>query len=121
MEKDMEKKEASLYTADELECVSASMDEQDITISAYRNDDRFEAWVTDNVMLTKIKAGMKGAPEEYRLEEIVWHKDGTVAAYKFSFPKRFLTFRTKDRKVEMTEEEKAAMAERLKKARASKT
>lgn len=117
----MEHKDVSLYTADELENVSATTDEQEVAITAYRDDDRFSVWVTDNIMLTKMKAGMKASPNEYRLEQVSWHRDGTVAGYEFSIPKNFLTFRTKDRKREYTEEEKAKMREILAKARATKT
>ena len=117
----MERKDVSLYTADELESVSATTDEQEGTISACRDDDRFSVWVTDNIMLTKMKAGMKASPNEYRLEQVSWHRDGTVAGYKFSIPKNFLTFRTKDRRREYTEEEKAKMREVLERARAAKT
>ncbi len=42
---------------------------------------------------------------------------GEVVAKRYSFPKRFITIRSKDVKRELTEEQKAELAERLSKAR----
>lgn len=88
----MERKAMTDYTADELELVDCATGEQEITISGYRSDDRLDVWVSDNVMLTKLKRAMKKAPDAYKLEDIVWTKDGTVAGYKFSMPKKRLRF-----------------------------
>ena len=112
----MERKSVELYTADELESVDASSDEQEVTIAAYRSDERMSLWVTDNTMLTKVKRCMRANPEEWRLEQIAWHKEGTVAGYVFSFPKKYLSFRTKTTTYELTDEQRAERAARFKKA-----
>ena len=113
----MERKSVELYTADELESVDASSDEQEVTIAAYRSDERMSLWVTDNTMLTKVKRCMRANPEEWKLERVEWHKEGTVAGYEFSFPKKYLSFRTKTTSFELSEEEKAARARKLNEAR----
>lgn len=110
----MERKAMTDYTADELEPVDCSGDEQEITFSAYRADDRFDIWVSDNTMLTKIKNAMKRAPEAYKLEDIVWSKEGTVAGYKFSMPKNLLRFGSP---VKFSQEQIEANAARLKEYR----
>lgn len=112
----MERKDVSLYTADELEAVDASIDEQEVTITAYRSDERMNLWVSDNTMLTKVKRCMRANPEEWRLEQIAWNKEGTVAGYEFSFPKKYLSFRTKTTTYELTDEQRAERAARFKKA-----
>lgn len=112
----MERKELKDYTADELEAVDASGDEQEVTITAYRSDERMNLWVSDNTMLTKVKRCMRANPEEWRLEQIAWNKEGTVAGYEFSFPKKYLSFRTKTTTYELTDEQKAERAARFKKA-----
>lgn len=112
----MERKSVELYTADELESVDASSDEQEVTIAAYRSDERMSLWVTDNTMLTKVKKCMRVNPEEWKLERVEWHKEGTVAGYEFSFPKKYLSFRTKTTTYELTDEQRAERAARFKKA-----
>lgn len=116
----MERKDVAFYTADELEAVDVSGDEQEVTISAYRADERMSVWVTDNTMLTKMKRCLKANPEEYKLERIVWNKEGGVAGYKFSFPKKYLSFRTKTTSFELSEEERAERAKKLNEARLKK-
>lgn len=116
----MERKDASLYTADELDPVDCSTEEQEVTITAYRSDDRMSLWVSDNMMLTKVKKCLKANPEEWKLERVVWHKGGTVAGYEFSFPKKFLSLKTKTARLELTDEQKAERRDRLLSARQKK-
>lgn len=112
----MVKKAITEYLPDELDPVDASTDEQEVTIAAYRSDERMSLWVTDNTMLTKVKRCMRANPEEWKLERVEWHKEGTVAGYEFSFPKKYLSFRTKTTTYELTDEQRAERAARFKKA-----
>lgn len=112
----MVKKAITEYLPDELDPVDASTDEQEVTITAYRGDERMSLWVSDNTMLTKVKRCMRANPEEWKLERVEWHKEGTVAGYEFSFPKKYLSFRTKTTTYELTDEQRAERAARFKKA-----
>lgn len=112
----MVKKAITEYLPDELDPVDASTDEQEVTITAYRGDERMSLWVTDNTILTKVKRCMRANPEEWKLERVVWHKGGTVAGYEFSFPKKFLSLKTKTTTYELTDEQRAERAARFKKA-----
>lgn len=112
----MVKKAITEYLPDELDPVDCSTEEQEVTITAYRSDDRMSLWVSDNTMLTKVKRCMRANPEEWKLERVEWHKEGTVAGYEFSFPKKYLSFRTKTTTYELTDEQRAERAARFKKA-----
>lgn len=106
----MERKDVSLYTADELEAVDVDMGEQEFSVSCYRTDDRVSLWVSDNTMLTKIKKCMKANPKEWKLEQIAWTKEGTVGSYEFSFPKKYLVLKAKSK--EYSEEQLEKLKER---------
>lgn len=114
----MERKDISLYTPEELDFVDCLADEQEFTVGGYRSDKRIAVWVSDNTMLTKMKKMMAKDPNSYKLEEIAWTKNGTVAGYKFSMPRKLLRFGTEST---FSEEEKARRRERLAQARALKS
>ena len=113
----MIKKPVTEYTADELDAVDCAADEQEITMAAYRSDDTVDVWISDNTMLTKMKKMMAKFPDDYKLVDITWTKDGTPAGYRFSMPKRLLRFPTPPR--EMSAEEKAQRAANMAKMRAN--
>lgn len=117
----MVKKAITEYLPDELDPVDVSTDEQEVTITAYRGDERMSLWVTDNTMLTKVKRCMRANPDEWKLERVEWHKVGTVAGYEFSFPKKYLSFRTKTTSFELSEEERAERAKKLNEAKLKKS
>ena len=113
----MVKKAITEYLPDELEAVDALGEEQEITLSAYRGDDRIEIWVSDNLYLTKMKNAMKRS-KDFRLEEIAWTREGRPAGYRFSMPKKWLKFNP-PRQVTMTDEQRAAAVEKGKMLRAA--
>lgn len=113
----MERKDISLYTADELDAVDCAADEQEITMTAYRSDSVVDVWISDNTMLTKMKKMMEKFPDDYKLVDIAWTKDGTPAGYRFSMSKRLLRFPTPPR--EMSAEERAQRAANMAKMRAN--
>ena len=115
----MDKKEPSLYTADELEAVDATVDEQEVTLCIARGETEWKVWVTDNLMLYRFKTLMKKAPQDYRLTNISWTREGNPAAYEFTIPKKCVLFRAAPAKKDYSEEEIEEWKEKMKKARES--
>lgn len=91
-------------------------DEQEFTITASRNDKKITIYVSDNTFLTKVKRAFAANPTGWT-GYMVKNKEGNPTGYFFETSKKYLTLRTKDRTKELTEEQKAAVAERLKKSR----
>ena len=116
----MIKKKASEYTADELETLDVSMEEQEVVLQKSRDTDKWSLWVTDNLWVTKMKGLMKAAPEIYKLAEVSWSKDGKPTGYGWEFPKKMMTLRSKETSRVMTEEQREAAAKRLAEARAKR-
>ena len=110
----MIKKAAAEYTPDELESVVCGAEEQETTITRYRGDEAWNVWVSDNTMLTKMKRLMAASPENCKLVRVAWNKDGTPAGYEFSVSKKCVKF-SAPRKI--TDEQRAALAERFAKSR----
>ena len=110
----MEKKAAHLYKPEELEAVHVTMEEAETTININRAENTAIVWTSDNTVLTKMKKLMAASPEECKLVQVAWNKDGTPAGYEFSLPKKCVKF-SAPRK--MSEEQRAALAERFAKAR----
>ena len=96
-------------------------DEQEFTLTAMRDDDRVSCFCSDNLMLTKLKEAMKQNPDEYKCYIKSVYPDGSIAGYEFVFPKKYLKFAARDRKYDMSPEQKEAAKERMKKAREAKT
>lgn len=112
--KRMVKKRPEEYSPDELESVVCGVEEQETSITRYRGDDTWDVWTSDNTVLTKMKKLMAASPEECKLLQVAWNKDGTPAGYEFSLPKKCVKF-SAPRK--MSEEQRAALAERFAKAK----
>ena len=73
----MIKKPAAEYTPDELESVVCGVEEQETSVTRYRGDDTWDVWTSDNTVLTKMKKLMAASPEECKLLQVAWNKDGT--------------------------------------------
>lgn len=56
----------------------------------------------------------------YELTDVDYYEDGTVAGKFYKVPKNAIGFKTPNRKRNLTDEQRAAMAERLKTAREKK-
>lgn len=104
------KKEISTLKPDDLKSISCSMDEQETTFTAYRSDTSWNLWVSDNVMLTKIKKLWGKAPEDCKLVRIERNRDGGIAGYEFEISKKCVGLRAP--KV-LSEEQRAALRDRL--------
>ena len=110
----MIKKPAAEYTPDELESVVCGVEEQETSITRYRGDNAWDIWTSDNTVLTKMKKLMAASPEECKLVQVAWNKDGTAAGYAVSLAKECVKFSVPR---EMSEEQRAALAERFAKAK----
>lgn len=115
----MYRKPATEYTPDELAMVDAKVVEQEISLAAYRGENYYDVWITDNLMLGKLKRLMRKAPDLCALKKVEWHTDGTVAGYKFRVDKRCVRFQAPPLAPRaLTEEEKERKRELLRTYRA---
>lgn len=112
----MQRKPISEYTADDLGIMDVAGDEQETTISWYRRDAVASIYTSDNTMLTKMKKLMAKSPD-CKLTNIAWNKDGEPTGYFFEVPVRFVKV---IKPKEVSEEQRAALSERLKAIREMK-
>ena len=104
------------YTVDDLGLlVGIPTDEQETTIVLSRTEDKMSIWTTDNTMVTKLRALMNKSPEDYKLVNIS-ACNGAPAAYEVEAPKKLLSLRNT---MNLTDEQRAALGERLKASKAS--
>ena len=106
----MQRKPISEYTADDLEVMEVAGEEQETTISWYRRDAVASVYTSDNTMLTKMKKLMAKS-SDCKLKNITWSKDGEPTGYFFEVPVRFVKVL---KPKEVSEEQRAALSERLK-------
>ena len=107
------------YTVDDLGVLAgAPADEQETTIVLSRTEDKMSIWTTDNTMVTKLRALMIKNPKDYKLVNIST-RNGSPAAYEFEAPKKLLSLRADKITRTLTDEQRAALGERLKASRAS--
>lgn len=102
--------------------MAIGLEEQETVINIRRDSEFAEIWTSDTTTMTRLDklAKNKSDWECYRVEKF---KDGTVAGKWYRCPKKLVSYRgstsTGSRRF-MTDEQKAATAERLKKAREEK-
>ena len=94
---------------------SLSRYEQEVTISFNAEDDTAEVYATDPVWIRKLDRLADQNPEQFRPGRVET-SGGKIISKRYTFPKRFITIRSKDVKFELTDEQKAERAERLRKA-----
>lgn len=87
------------------------LEEQELHISAAREDDFAIAYCSDRTWVTKMDKLVSKAPSLFK----VISDNGVVKTYKF--PKRLISIRSSIVKREMTDEQRKVAAERLKEAR----
>lgn len=90
--------------------------EQETIISFNAAEDTAELYTADPVYIRKLDKLVKGNPEQFKQRREETYQ-GEIVAKWYTFPKRFLSIRSKDVKRELTEEQRKELAERLKKAR----
>jgi len=93
------------------------LDEQETTISFCRVEDEASVWTSDKTMFTKFDKLCSQVPDFYECREVARDKDGDIISKTYRIrDKRLLSFRTVITKQNLTAEQKAARAERLKQA-----
>lgn len=75
-----------------------------------------ELYTADPVWMRKLDKLMQKNPEDFK-EGRAERYQGEVIARRFTFPKRFLSIRSKTVKRELTDEQRAELAQRLKNSR----
>ena len=107
-------KQKKTYTVDDVVTLMGnSSDEQETSIVFERNSDKMTIWTSDNTMVTKLKKLLTNNPKEYKLVSISTC-DGQPVAYEFEAPKKLLTLKTNIPIPTLTDEQRAAKAERMK-------
>ena len=100
------------YELDNLVVRNTPIEEQELTITAMRDEDFFEAYTSDNTYLTKLKKMVAANPKDWQITNI-YESYGEITGVKFKAPKRALSFRVGNL-VEVSEEVRAARAEMMK-------
>ena len=109
------------YDLEELTISGNASEESEVCITALKSEDVADVYTSDNVYLTKFKKLIEANPDVWKITQVVERSDGTVSGVMLRIPKKCLSFRAAERVGRvMTDEEKAAAAERLRAARDNK-
>ena len=87
--------------------------EQEVTIGFNASEDIAELYTADPVWMRKMDKLVEQNPEQFKAGRCEYYQ-GKVIAKRYSFPKRFITIRSKDKIVNMTEEQRQKAVERMK-------
>ena len=102
-----------------------STDEQETVIVFSRNGDTASVETTDSTVLTKLKKYATTNPDEWVLTNVTTGQDESdpmnITSICFECPKKLISLRSKSTSPrELTEEERAGIAERMRNVRASR-
>lgn len=102
-----------------------STDEQETIIVFSRNNDTASVETTDSTVLTKLKKYATTNPDEWVLTNVTTGQDESdpmkITSICFKCPKKLISLRSKSTAPrELTEEERAEIAERMRNVRASR-
>ena len=102
-----------------------STDEQETVIVFSRNGDVASVETTDSTVLTKLKKYATTNPDEWVLTNVTTGQDESdpmkITSICFKCPKKLISLRSKSTAPrELTEEERAEIAERMRNVRASR-
>ena len=102
-----------------------STDEQETIIVFSRNNDTASVETTDSTVLTKLKKYATTNPDEWVLTNVTTGQDESdpmkITSICFKCPKKLISLRSKSTAPrELTEEERAGIAERMRNVRASR-
>lgn len=96
--------------------------EQETIISFSRDGSSADVWTSDTTMMTKLDKRCIESPNEYKCVEVGKSLDGLLTNKRYTIKnKKLVSFRSATVKREMTEEQRAKAAERLRQARQSKS
>lgn len=94
-------------------------EEMETTISFCRNEQAVTVWTSDTVMFTKFDKLCETAPDFYQCTEVARDRDGDIISKSYTITdKTMLSFKTVKRKMNLTEEQRAAAIERLRRGKA---
>ncbi len=90
------------------------LEEQETVINYGRTDDYLTLWTSDQTVMTKI--------DKLKAWELVKTEtsDGKIYAKEYRAPKKLLSFRSKTKTRELTEEQRQVLSERMERARSAK-
>ena len=109
------------YDLEELTISGNASEESEVCITVLKSEDVADVYTSDNVYLTKFKKLIEANPDVWKITQVVERSDGTVSGVMLRVPKRCLSFRAgKEVERVYTEEQKNALAERLKNMRNKK-
>ena len=109
------------YDLEELIISGNASDESEVCVTALKSEDIVDVYTSDNIYLTRFKKLIEANPDAWKITQVVERSDGTVSGVVLQAPKKCLSFRAAERVGRvMTDEEKAAAAERLRAARNNK-
>lgn len=109
------------YDLEELTISGNASDESEVCITALKSEDVADVYTSDNVYLTKFKKLIEANPDAWKITQVVERSDGTVSGVMLQVPKKCLSFRAgKEVERVYTEEQKNALAERLRNMRSKK-
>lgn len=92
--------------------------EQEVVISFSAADGTADLYTADPVWIRKLDKLVQQNPEQFIPGEVETYQ-GDIVAKRYTFPKRFLSIRSKDAKRKLTDEQKAELTERLRRGRQS--
>ena len=100
-------------------------DEQETVIVFSRNNDTASVETTDSTVLTKLKRYATTNPDEWVLTNVTTGQNESdpmkITSICFEYPKKLISLRSKSTAPrELTEEERAEIAERMRNVRASR-
>lgn len=100
-----------------LKSVKCPVEEQETTIQISRDGSVIRLFTSDNLRITKMQKLINNPNTLWKLIRTTYDRDGNPTGYFFTCSdKRMLTLRPKKVGKELTEEEKVALAARLKKS-----
>ena len=109
------------YDLEELAISGNASDESEVCVTALKSENTADLYTSDNVYLTKFKKLVEANPDAWKITRVVERPDGTVSGVMLQAPKKCLSFRAgKEVERVYTEEQKNALAERLKNMRNKK-
>ena len=110
------------YTKIELRPCACSTEEQETIIRIGRGETEAHVWTSDNTRINRIEKLLNTPGTLWKLVKISYTKEGDPAGYEFvCSDKRLVRICAKQRTKPLTEEEKATLVTRLKKAKDKQT
>lgn len=99
---------------------TVSLEEQETIINFSRTDTGAEIFTTDRTMMTKLDKLCEESPEFWKCKRVDHFLDGSLANKVYTVAdKSLVSFRSKKIKRELTDEQKAEIAERFRRTKFS--